>query len=92
MKTIDMKRKIADPLQHCEGDTTISHCSQRSTMSVDFLPCDDDSTDGDIDIEDDDGFGVLSWALPRGRNSRAKKQQPRKWYDEDRLRPENNCD
>ena len=31
---------------------------------------------------------MMSWAIPNGRKSRAKKRKPRQWYDESRLRPE----
>lgn len=71
-----------------KGPTSRSHCSQQSTTTPDWLPSDDEGPDGDLDPEDDDGFEKLSWALPKGRKSRAKKKQPRVWYDESRLQPE----
>jgi hypothetical protein len=71
-----------------KGPTTRSHCSQQSTTPADWLPSDDEGQDGDLDPEDDDGFETMSWALPKGRKSRAKKMDPRVWYDESRLHPE----
>jgi hypothetical protein len=38
--------------------------------------------------DDDDGFEAMKFVLPVGRNTRAKKQKPRMWYDEMRLQPE----
>jgi hypothetical protein len=71
-----------------KGPTTRSHCSQQSTTPADWLPSDDEGQDGDLDPEDDDGFETMSWALPKGRKSRAKKMDPRVWYNESRLHPE----
>ncbi|XP_071676965.1 uncharacterized protein [Lolium perenne] len=71
-----------------KGPTTRSHCSQQSTTPADWLPSDDEGQDGELNPEDDDGFETMSWVLPKGRKSRAKKMDPRVWYDESRLHPE----
>ena len=52
-----------------QGPTTRSHCSKHSTTPADYLPSDDEGTHGDLDLEDDDGFEMLSWSLPKGRKS-----------------------
>ncbi|CAM0870512.1 unnamed protein product [Alopecurus aequalis] len=82
---LEPARKKKKPVR--QGPTTRSHSSQQTTAPADYVPSDDEGTDGDLDPEDDDGFEMLSWALPKGRKSRATKKQPRQWYDEQRLLP-----
>ena len=65
-----------------------SHYSQQSTTSADYIPSDDEGTPVDLDPEDDDGFAMMSWSLPKRRNSRVKKNKPWQWYDENRIQPE----
>lgn len=46
---------------------------------------------GDADFlneADDDGNAPMSFIIPSRRRSRAKKPQPRVWYDEERMHPE----
>jgi hypothetical protein len=52
---------------------------------------DDEEQDGDSDT-DDDGFETMSWALPKGRKGMAKNMDPRIWYDESKLQPEQGFD
>ena len=46
--------------------TTISHCSSR--VPADFVPCDDDGIDGDLDAEDYDGYEVFPRLFQEGKN------------------------
>ena len=80
------KQKKKEPVR--KGPTTRAHCSQQSTTPADYVPSDDEGPDVDLDPLDDDGFESMSWVMPKGRKSRAKKREPRVWYDESRLQPE----
>jgi hypothetical protein len=42
----------------------------------------------DLPSDDDDCYEAMKFVLPVGRNTRAKKQKPRMWYDEMRQQPE----
>ena len=49
-------------------------------VQPDFIPSSDEEDDGLLFEDEDDGHEPLSFVLPKGRNSRAKKRKPRIWY------------
>jgi hypothetical protein len=71
-----------------QGPTLRSHSQVEIHVIKDWAPSDDEEEVGFIKEEDDDGFEPLSFVLPKGRKSRAMKQQERVWYDENRESPE----
>ena len=76
-----VEKKVKRP-----GPTSRSHSSIARSMNEDWYPS---SKEDDTGFEaDDDGNEPMSFVIPIGRRSRAKKRPPRVWYDEDRLHPE----
>jgi hypothetical protein len=71
-----------------QGPTLRTHSQVELPVIKDWAPSDDEEEDGYIKDEDDDGFEPLAFVLPKGRKSRAKKQPPRVWYDQNREIPE----
>ena len=68
------------------GPTTRSHCGEASKPLPDFVPSSAEDTDEYRQLlsDDDDQFEALAFVLPNGVKSRAKKKEPRVWYDEQR--------
>jgi hypothetical protein len=51
-----------------------------------YIPdSDEDKCPGFLEFSDDDGYQPLVMQPPKGRKSRAKKREERKWYDERRM-------
>jgi hypothetical protein len=76
-----VEKKVKRP-----GPTSRSHSSAARSMNEDWYPS---SEEDDTGFEaDDDGNEPMSFVIPSGRRSRAKKRPPRVWYDEERLHPE----
>ena len=76
-----VEKKIKRP-----GPTSRSHSSANRSMNEDWYPS---SEEDDTGFEaDDDGNEPMSFIIPSGRKSRAKKRPPRVWYEEGRLYPE----
>ncbi|KAE8770680.1 Ankyrin-3 [Hordeum vulgare] len=67
-----------------KGPTSRSHGSIEQMFEEDWIPSDDeDKNPLDLGLEDDGGADAMSYVLPNGRKSRAKKMKPRLWYDQD---------
>ncbi|KAE8816682.1 hypothetical protein D1007_05697 [Hordeum vulgare] len=67
------------------GPTSRSHSSGARSMNKDWYPS---SEEDDTCFEaDDDRNESMSFVIPSGTRSTAKKRPPRVWYDEDRLHP-----
>ena len=67
-----------------QGPTTRSHSQVEIPNIPDWAPSDDEKEECFLKQEDDDGFEPISFVLPKGRKSRAKKAKERVWYDETR--------
>lgn len=65
-----VKKKVKRP-----GPTLRSHSQVVIPDIPDWAPSDDEEEVGFMKEEDDDGFEPLSFVLPKGRKSRAKKQK-----------------
>jgi hypothetical protein len=57
-------------------------------VKEEWAPSDEEDGLGFLSEEADDGHEPLPFMQPKGRNSRAKKQPERTWYDENRENPE----
>jgi hypothetical protein len=77
------KRKRLNQVK--KGPTERTHFSAESSTPDCYVPSSDSGSHGDIKAEDDDAAELMSWVLPNGRKSRAKKRKLRIWYDEKRL-------
>ena len=64
------------------GPTTRTHSSVLEEVQPDFIPSSDEEDDGLLFEDEDDGHEPLSFVLPKGRKSRAKKRKPRIWYND----------
>ena len=64
------------------GPTTRTHSSVLEEVQPDFIPSSDEEDDGFLFEDEDDGHEPLSFVLPKGRKSRAKKRKPRIWYND----------
>ena len=51
-------------------------------VQPDFIPSSDEEDDVLLFEDEDDGHEPLSFVLPKGRKSRAKKRKPRIWYND----------
>ena len=51
-------------------------------VQPDFIPSSDEEDDGLLFENEDEGHEPLSFVLPKGRKSRAKKRKPRIWYND----------
>ena len=65
-----------------QGPTTRCHYSQQCTTPVDYLPSNDVGKFWELDPEDDDGFEMLSWSLPKGRKSSQCSGVMRMYYNQ----------
>ena len=68
------------------GPTTRAHCSSEVVLDSDFTPFSDEDVDDEDVWDSEEEF--VNTCHSSGRKSRAKKRKPRKWYDENRLMPQ----
>ena len=64
-----------------QGPTTNCHSHVALPAKDDWVPSCDEEEPFLIREEEDDGCESLPFVLPNGRKSRAKKREPRVWYD-----------
>ncbi|KAE8817095.1 hypothetical protein D1007_05300 [Hordeum vulgare] len=65
-----------------KGPTTRSHSIVLEEVKPDFIPSSDEEYDWLLFEDEDDRHEPLSFVLPKGRKSRAKKRKPMIWYND----------
>ena len=72
-----------------QGQPTRSHSQVVKEAMPQWVPSDDEEELAFLKVEDDDGYELVPFVLPKGgRKNRAKKSKERVWYDETRENPE----